>query len=156
VAPATALLFRVPPRRRASPSNHRAGSAEAGRSAAHARYFARVWLLDRRCVRERRHRPITWLTGNGIQKLRYSRLIAGLAALALVIGASWTALEYFVPSLPLRVTIATGRKGTTFDYFGERYRARFARAGVELNLRETAGALENLRLLREHLIHLTT
>jgi TRAP transporter TAXI family solute receptor len=80
--------------------------------------------------------------------LRYSRLIAGLAALALVIGASWIALEYFVPSPPFRVTIATGRKGTTFDYFAERYRARFARAGVELNLRETAGALENLKLLQ--------
>jgi hypothetical protein len=47
------------------------------------------------------------------------------------------------------VTIATGRKGTTFDYFGERYRARFARAGVELDIRETNGALENLRLLRD-------
>ena len=80
--------------------------------------------------------------------MRYSRLIAGLAALALVIGASWIALEYFVPSPPFRVTIATGRKGTTFDYFAERYRARFARAGVELNLRETAGALENLNLLQ--------
>jgi TRAP-type uncharacterized transport system substrate-binding protein len=68
--------------------------------------------------------------------------------LALVIGASWIALEYFVPSPPFRVTIATGRKGTTFDYFAERYRARFARAGVELNLRETAGALENLKLLQ--------
>ena len=68
--------------------------------------------------------------------------------MALVIGASWIALEYFVPSPPFRVTIATGRKGTTFDYFAERYRARFARAGVELNLRETAGALENLKLLQ--------
>src|SRR6516165_7006799 len=77
------------------------------------------------------------------------RLIAGLAALALIIGASWTVLEYFVPSLPFKVTIATGRKGTTFEYFGERYRARFARAGVELNVRQTAGALENLKLLRD-------
>ena len=77
------------------------------------------------------------------------RLIAGLAALALIIGASWTVLEYFVPSLPFKVTIATGRKGTTFEYFGERYRARFARAGVELNVRRTAGALENLKLLRD-------
>src|SRR5262245_48392807 len=47
------------------------------------------------------------------------------------------------------MTIATGRKGTTFDYFGEKYRVRFARAGIELDVRETAGALENLRLLRD-------
>jgi len=76
------------------------------------------------------------------------RLIAGLAALALIIGASWIALEYFVPSPPFGITIATGRKGTTFEYFGERYRTRFARAGVQLNIRETAGALENFKLLR--------
>jgi TRAP transporter TAXI family solute receptor len=85
-----------------------------------------------------------------MQKLRYSNLIAGLAALALVIGAAWLVLEYLVPSPPFRVTIATGRKGTTFDYFGERYQAQFARAGIELNVRETAGALENLKLLQDH------
>jgi len=78
-----------------------------------------------------------------MQKLGHGRLIVGLAALALIIGASWIALQYFVPSPPFRVTIATGRKGTTFD------RARFARAGVELNVRETAGAPENLKLLRD-------
>jgi uncharacterized protein len=81
--------------------------------------------------------------------LRYSRLIAGLAALAFVVGASSIALVYLVPSPPFRITIATGGKGTTFNYFGERYRARFARAGIELNVRETNGALENLRLLRD-------
>jgi len=81
--------------------------------------------------------------------LRYGRPIAGLAALAFVVGASSIALEYLVPSPPFRITIATGRKGTTFEYFGERYRARFARAGIELNVRETNGALENLRLLRD-------
>src|SRR4029077_3999239 len=88
-------------------------------------------------------------TTNRMQKLRNGRLIAGLAALALVIGAAWLVLEYLVPSPPFRVTIATGRKGTTFDYFGERYRAQFARAGIELDVRETAGALENLKLLRD-------
>jgi TRAP-type uncharacterized transport system substrate-binding protein len=84
-----------------------------------------------------------------MQRLGYGRLIVGLVALAVVIGISWIILEYLVPSPPSSVTIATGRKGTTFDYFGERYRARFARAGVELNVRETAGALENFRLLRD-------
>jgi TRAP-type uncharacterized transport system substrate-binding protein len=84
-----------------------------------------------------------------MEKLDQGRLIAGLAALALIIGATWLAVEYFVPALPFKVTIATGRKGTTFEYFGERYRTRFARAGVELNVRQTAGALENLKLLQD-------
>src|SRR5215471_14766638 len=86
---------------------------------------------------------------NSMQRLGYGRLIAGLAALAVVIGVSWVVVEYLVPSPPSSVTIATGRKGTTFDYFGERYRAHFARAGIELKVRSTAGALENFRLLRD-------
>jgi TRAP transporter TAXI family solute receptor len=110
--------------------------------------------LIRRGIDERDHKfefraLIRPATAARMQKLRYGKLIAGLTALALVIGATWIILEYLVPSPPFRVTIATGRKGTTFDYFGERYRTRFARAGVELNLRETAGALENLKLLRD-------
>src|SRR5262249_36871943 len=84
-----------------------------------------------------------------MQRLGYGRFIAGLAALAVVIGVSWVVVEYLVPSPPSSVTIATGRKGTTFDYFGERYRAHFARAGIELKVRSTAGALENFRLLRD-------
>ena len=75
-----------------------------------------------------------------MQRLGYGRLIGGLAALAVVIGVSWVVVEYLVPSPPSSVTIATGREGTTFDYFGQRYRERFARAGIELNVRSTAGA----------------
>ena len=77
------------------------------------------------------------------------RLIVGLVALAILIGVSWIVLGYLIPSPPSSVTIATGEKGTTFDYFGERYRARFARAGVRLNLRASGGASENLKLLQD-------
>ncbi len=66
-----------------------------------------------------------------------------------IVVIGWLALAYLVPSPPSRITIATGPKGTTFDYFGERYRRDFARAGVKVDLRETAGALENLRLLQD-------
>jgi TRAP-type uncharacterized transport system substrate-binding protein len=76
-------------------------------------------------------------------------VIRGIAALIAILVVSWLALEYFVPSLPTRITIVTGGKGTTFEYFGERYRQRFARAGVNLIVRETAGALENLELLKD-------
>ena len=65
-----------------------------------------------------------------MQRLGYDRLIVGLVALAILVGVSWIVLGYLIPSPPSSVTIATGEKGTTFDYFGERYQARFARAGV--------------------------
>jgi hypothetical protein len=76
-------------------------------------------------------------------------LIRWLAAIFFIVGISWLALEYFVPSPPSKITIATALKGTTYDYFGRRYRERFARAGVKVDLRETAGVLENLRLLQD-------
>ena len=83
--------------------------------------------------------------------LRFRRggLTQGLIALLCAVGIGWLALEYFVPLPPSNITLATGGKGTSFDYFGERYRERFARAGVKLTLRETAGAMENFRLLQD-------
>jgi TRAP-type uncharacterized transport system substrate-binding protein len=72
-----------------------------------------------------------------------------VAALLCVGILSWLALEYLVPSPPSRITIATGPKGSSFDYFGRRYRARFARVGINLELRQTVGALENLQLLED-------
>lgn len=66
-----------------------------------------------------------------------------------VLGIVWVALAYLIPSPPSEITIATGTKGTTFNLFGERYRERFARAGIKVNLRETAGGHENFKLLQD-------
>lgn len=77
------------------------------------------------------------------------QLFKTLAAIFCILGISWFALDYFVPSPPSKITIATAFKGSTFDYFGQRYRERLARAGVKVELRETAGGVENLRLLQD-------
>ena len=53
------------------------------------------------------------------------------------------------PSPPSEITIATAFKGASFEYFGLRYRERLAKYGLTVHLRETAGAVENLRLLQE-------
>jgi TRAP-type uncharacterized transport system substrate-binding protein len=76
-------------------------------------------------------------------------VIWGIAPLIALVAVVWLALEYFVPSLPARMTIGAGGKGTSFEYFAEHYQKRFARAGVNLVVRETAGALENLELLKD-------
>ena len=74
----------------------------------------------------------------------------GLAAIFCILGIGWLALDYFAPSPPSKITIATGFKGSSFEYFGERYRERLAAsARVAVELRETAGAVENLRLLQD-------
>jgi len=67
----------------------------------------------------------------------------------LVFGLVSVVLIYFLPAPPGTVTIATAFKGASFDYFGQRYRERFALANVNLTLRATEGALENLRLLKD-------
>ena len=79
--------------------------------------------------------------------VRLERIPKRLIAVVTILGVCWLALNYFIPAPPSKITIATGVKGTTFDYFGQRYRARFARAGIRVELRQTAGALENLKLL---------
>ena len=76
-------------------------------------------------------------------------VIRGIAALIALVLMTWLTLEYFVPSLPSNIIIGAGGKGTTFEYFAEHYQKRFARVGVNLIVRETAGALENLRLLKD-------
>ena len=78
------------------------------------------------------------------------QLFKGLAAIFGILGVSWLAVDYFVPSPPSKITIATGFKGSSFEYFGQQYRERLAaHAGVAVELRETAGAVENLRLLQD-------
>ena len=110
---------------------------------------------ERDCLEFDFHR--SWLKWSGTRRgeekpmirVGRGRLIQWLATVACVIAVSWIALEYFVPSPPSKITIGTALKGTTYDYFGQRYKDRFARAGVELDLRQTDGALQNLRLLQD-------
>jgi TRAP-type uncharacterized transport system substrate-binding protein len=45
--------------------------------------------------------------------------------------------------------MATAFKGFSFEYYGRRYREIFARSHVELDLRETDGAVENVKLLQD-------
>ena len=72
-----------------------------------------------------------------------------LTALGVIGGAVWLALIYFIPTPPSKVVMATAFKGASFEYYGRQYQETFARSHVELELRETAGAVENLKLLKD-------
>src|SRR5215470_15259006 len=71
------------------------------------------------------------------------------AAAVLAVGTISLLLIYFLPAHPSTVTMGTGNKGTTFEYFGQRYRDIFGRFHIELKLRETDGALDNIELLKD-------
>ncbi|MCP4784944.1 MAG: TAXI family TRAP transporter solute-binding subunit [Fuerstiella sp.] len=62
--------------------------------------------------------------------------------------AAFAVAFYFVePPPPQTVVIATGGTGGRYHAFAEKYATAFARHGVTLELRETAGSVENFDLL---------
>ena len=77
------------------------------------------------------------------------QLLKALAAIVGIVGTVSLALLYFIPSPPSTVTMATGNKGGVFEYYGRQYREIFARFNIELKLRETSGAVENVKLLQD-------
>ena len=83
--------------------------------------------------------------------LGYNRwqLFKGLAASFCILGIVSLALIYFIPAPPSKVVMATGVKGSSFEYFAKQYREIFARSNIELELRESPGAVENVNLLQD-------
>ncbi|HET9688032.1 MAG TPA: TAXI family TRAP transporter solute-binding subunit [Pseudolabrys sp.] len=77
------------------------------------------------------------------------QLFTTLAVVAGIIGIVSLALIHFIPAPPSKVVLATAFKGASFDHYGRQYREIFARNNVDLELRETAGAVENLKLLQD-------
>ena len=73
----------------------------------------------------------------------------GLATAVGVLAVSWLALVYFFPAPPSKVTIATATGGSTYELLGNRYKAILARSHVDVTVRLTNGAVENLQLLED-------
>ena len=76
----------------------------------------------------------------------------------LVIVLPWTAIVLAVlyivyglvdPLPPRHLAIAAGMAGSVYDNFARQYARILARHGVELEIRNSAGAVENLDLLRD-------
>lgn len=70
------------------------------------------------------------------------------ATLAVIIGFA-VAFQFVEPAPPKHLTIAAGGDGGAYLANAERYAEILAREGVTLEIRRTAGSLENLRLLDE-------
>jgi TRAP-type uncharacterized transport system substrate-binding protein len=69
------------------------------------------------------------------------------AMILLLTAALWAAVAVLRPMPPRTITMATGPEGSAYFDIGKRYRAILARSGIDLRLKPTAGALENLSLL---------
>lgn len=73
--------------------------------------------------------------------------VAGV--LVLLVASVATAFAVLDPTPPRSVVISTGPPGSTYGALAERYRERLARDGVELILRESGGAADNLQRLND-------
>jgi TRAP-type uncharacterized transport system substrate-binding protein len=67
----------------------------------------------------------------------------------LVFAAFWAAAKFITPAPPMHMVIATASKGSPYYKIAERYKEHLERNGVRLELRETTGSVENLRLIKE-------
>jgi TRAP transporter TAXI family solute receptor len=74
--------------------------------------------------------------------------VLGPAAIAVII-AFIVALQWVKPAPPKRVVIATGRTDGAYYRYAQQYRERLAREGITLEIRETSGSVENIRLLED-------
>ncbi len=70
-------------------------------------------------------------------------------AAATVVAAGFVAAYQFVePAPPRHLVLAVGPEDGAYWRFAQRYRNALARSGIALELRTTAGSVENLELLR--------
>jgi TRAP transporter TAXI family solute receptor len=75
--------------------------------------------------------------------------IMGLSTIVVLIAALgfYVAYQFVGPAPPKRIVLATGEPGGAYHFFGEKFAAYLAGEGIEVELRPTAGSVENLRLL---------
>lgn len=79
--------------------------------------------------------------------MRGRRIVWAAAILltVVIVGVSLRFADQFPPS---RLVMATGQDGGAYDAFGREYQRRLGRVGLRVDLRRTAGSVENLELLR--------
>jgi len=77
----------------------------------------------------------------------------GFAMLVTLVGfvIAW---QFVNPAPPHTLAIATGHEDGAYYLFAQRYRELLAQDGVELEIRTTAGSIENLELLRNDKVSL--
>ena len=67
----------------------------------------------------------------------------GLAFLVAIFGF-WIAYQFVQPAPPDRIVMSTGRKDGAYYLFAQKYRDVLARSGITLEIRTSAGSLENV------------
>jgi TRAP transporter TAXI family solute receptor len=72
-----------------------------------------------------------------------------LPALAILGAAFWIAFQFVQPAPPKRVVMTSGSEGGAYESYASQYRERLAVEGVTVELRSSAGSVENLKRLMD-------
>jgi len=87
------------------------------------------------------------LSGRGRDRSTWEYIkVYGPAILLTFVGFIVT-YQFVGPSPPKHIVIATGMKEGAYYAYGKAYSDIFAREGVTLEVKSTAGSVENIRLL---------
>jgi len=71
------------------------------------------------------------------------------SAIVLTLLGFLIAWQFVNPAPPRSIVIATGQQDGAYFKFAERYRDLLATEGIELQIRQTAGSVENIGLLED-------
>lgn len=92
--------------------------------------------------------PTKFYRRRALREVSLKDLLLALGpALVLIALAFWVAFKFVQPAPPRQLAIVTGAEGGAYYAFAQRYRDILARHGVTLDIRTSAGSLENLALL---------
>lgn len=92
--------------------------------------------------------PILAMRAFSAAQWREFALIAA-PAVALLVGAFWLASKFIEPAPPRSIAITTGGPTGAYFGFGKRYAEILARSGITLDVRSSAGSLENVARLND-------
>jgi TRAP transporter TAXI family solute receptor len=70
-------------------------------------------------------------------------------AIIITLAGFLIAWQFVNPAPPRTITIAAGHPGGAYHLFAERYRSLLAAEDITLNILDTAGSVENIRLLED-------
>jgi TRAP transporter TAXI family solute receptor len=72
-----------------------------------------------------------------------------LPIIAIIAGTAWLAYQFVQPAPPRKVVMTTGAEGGAYESFALEFRDALAREGIEVELRASAGSVDNLARLKD-------
>jgi TRAP transporter TAXI family solute receptor len=72
-----------------------------------------------------------------------------LPVIAIVAGTAWLAYQFVQPAPPRKLVMTSGAEGGAYESFAAEFRDILARDGIEVELRPSAGSVDNLNRLKD-------